>query len=224
DSSGKQRILFLDAVLHVATRAVQFLVQLLRRPVVRFQRGDQVTGVLFAFDLLGFGHYTPWPAPARVGLVSELGEHACRLAGLAMQRCRLLHLRFNDMAQALIACKAEHVIDSIGLTPAHERLAAEAGIGAQNDSHLRPALPDLLDRARGASRVWALRPIDSRRKRAKSNSGYELYWVPAPLPSHSRSRLTTTQERLLKRCRTSSRISGLRICLKKASDSEAVRR
>jgi hypothetical protein len=61
-----------------------------------------------------------------------------------MERSRLLHLRSDNAPQALIACKAKHIIDLVGFTPAHQRLAAEAGIGTQHDADRRPALPDLV--------------------------------------------------------------------------------
>ena len=48
----------------------------------------------------------------------------------------------------------------VGLAPGHQRLAAEPGVGAQHDLHLRPALPQLLDDAadffhRTGSRILA---------------------------------------------------------------------
>src|SRR5207248_9297137 len=94
---------------------------------------DHVTGIFFTFDLLGFRHHTSRPAPAGIGLVSKLGKYPCGLAGLAIQRGRLLHLYVEDAPQALVARKAEYIIDLMGFTPTHQRLAAESGIGAQND-------------------------------------------------------------------------------------------
>ena len=42
-----------------------------------------------------------------------------------------------------VARQTEHVIDLVGLAPGHQGLAREAGIGAQHDLHLRPAVLDL---------------------------------------------------------------------------------
>lgn len=60
--------------------------------------------------------------------------------------------RFNCADQVRIAGKAE--VDAIDLAPAHQGVAAETGIGAQQDRHARPAPADpaddlcnLLDRA-----------------------------------------------------------------------------
>ena len=47
-----------------------------------------------------------------------------------------------------IAREAQHIIDPVRLAPGHQRLPAEAGVGAQQDAGPRPAPPDLGDEAR----------------------------------------------------------------------------
>ena len=62
-----------------------------------------------------------------------------------MQHAGLVHLGADDLPQPLVARQAEEVIDLVlvGFAPGHQFLAAEAGVGAQHDLHLRPALAQL---------------------------------------------------------------------------------
>ena len=47
-----------------------------------------------------------------------------------------------------VAREAEHEVDPVLFAPRHQRLAGEAGIGAQQNARPRPARPDLADDAR----------------------------------------------------------------------------
>ncbi len=47
--------------------------------------------------------------------------------------------------QARVAGEAEDVINPVGFAPVHQRVAAEAGIGTQQDPHPRPAPAELAD-------------------------------------------------------------------------------
>src|SRR6516225_9911210 len=97
--------------------------------------------------MLSLRDYPPLPLPAAVlpflGLVGELGEHPRRLASLTPLPGRLPHLRPDDPPQPLVARQPEYVVDSVGFTPTHQLIPAEAGISPQNDLHLRPCLADL---------------------------------------------------------------------------------
>src|SRR5918997_4079230 len=57
--------------------------------------------------------------------------------------CRLPHLTSDDAPQALIARQSEHVIDFIGLAPAHQLVAAEPGISSQNNAGVWPRCANL---------------------------------------------------------------------------------
>src|ERR1035438_9843856 len=39
--------------------------------------------------------------------------------------------------------QSEHKVHTVGLAPAHQLVAAEAGVSAQGDFHIRPGCPDL---------------------------------------------------------------------------------
>jgi hypothetical protein len=57
------------------------------------------------------------------------------------------HLGLDLGFQAGVAGQPEHVVDAVLLAPSHQLLAAEAGIGAQQDAGARPRLADLADDA-----------------------------------------------------------------------------
>jgi hypothetical protein len=64
---------------------------------------------------------------------SENGKHARRVTGSLVQNTRLLHLCVDNLAQPLVACQIQQVVLVVGFALAHRFLAAETGIGAQDD-------------------------------------------------------------------------------------------
>ena len=70
--------------------------------------------------------------------------------------------------QPAVAGQAEDIIDALLLAPDHQLLAGEAGVGAEQDSHLRPAPADAGDDARhlvlGAGRGVDVRTTQLRRQ------------------------------------------------------------
>ena len=88
--------------------------------------------------------------PARAGpclqrAIAELGEQARRLAALPRARLGPVQGRLQAGREPLVARQAEDVIDPVRLAPGHQRLAGEAGVGAQHDLDRRPAGADLPD-------------------------------------------------------------------------------
>ena len=75
--------------------------------------------------------------------IGEAGKDARRLGCALMKGTSLLHLGADDLLQPLVARQAKQVIHLVGLAPAHQLFAAEAGVGAQHDPGLRPSLPQL---------------------------------------------------------------------------------
>ena len=80
-----------------------------------------------------------------------------------MKDTSLLHLGADDLCQPLVARQAKQVVHAVGLAPAHQLFAAEAGVGAQHDARFGPAPAHLsydatyfLDRSGG--RVPVSRP------------------------------------------------------------------
>ena len=73
------------------------------------------------------------------------------MGGLAgRDRFRLGLQKFDgDLGdEAWVARESEHEVDPVLFAPRHQRLAAEAGIGAQENARPRPARPDVRDDAR----------------------------------------------------------------------------
>jgi hypothetical protein len=66
--------------------------------------------------------------PALQGAVAELGEHPGGRAGL--RNLRLCLCRVHLGQEAAIFGEAKDIVKPVGCTPRHERLTAEAGIGA----------------------------------------------------------------------------------------------
>src|SRR3954462_12887727 len=97
--------------------------------------------------MLGFGDDAPGAAPGVMRFIDELSEHADSLLRLLAYSARLGHLGVDALAEPLIPCQSEDVVDLIGLTPTHQIVSAEAGVGAQQDPHFWPARTNLLDDA-----------------------------------------------------------------------------
>ena len=97
--------------------------------------------------MLGLGRHSPLAVPAALlrllGLVFKLAEHPCWIAGLIPQLGRFMHLSPDDLPQLFVARQPEHKVHAVLLAPAHQLVAAEAGIAAQNDFHPRPRRPNL---------------------------------------------------------------------------------
>src|SRR3954463_1114981 len=136
---SEQAHLFLDAVLHLPARTIELLIQVLRTPFVTAERSDDEAAVLALIEIFCLGHHAARSRPALVGPIVELGEPPGSLACLLVVAFGLMHLSADDPAQPLIALQAEDIIDLVLFAPAHQPLAAEARVGAQDDLHLRPA-------------------------------------------------------------------------------------
>src|SRR5215469_18335002 len=100
---GEQAELLLDAVLHLATSAIESLIQFPRWPELGTQRSDHEARVLAFGQILGLGHYPPRLRPTRPRSIGELAEYASRLKRALVLAFRLGHRRTNFRFQALIA-------------------------------------------------------------------------------------------------------------------------
>src|SRR6266568_1134545 len=70
----KQHQLFLDAILHVSSRAVLFFVQRLCGPCFATQRGHHEARILSLLQILGLGHYPSCATQTLSRLIDELCE------------------------------------------------------------------------------------------------------------------------------------------------------
>ena len=78
----------------------------------------------------------------RMGRSRERSHDKARV-GLAAARSRQDLGLGNPRLQPAVAGQADDVVNPCSLGPRKNRLAAETGIGAQDDAHIRPVLPDL---------------------------------------------------------------------------------
>jgi hypothetical protein len=133
----------LDAVLHIATCAIELFVQ---PPPFHSPLVSEVTTKpgFFSIQVLRLGHNVPFAVPSALlrflGAVFKFGKHPRRLAGLVPQLGRFLHLPPDDTAQSLVARQAKHKVHSIVFAPAR---CGKTGIAAQDNLHGRPRRPNL---------------------------------------------------------------------------------
>ena len=125
---------FLDAVLHLAARAVEVFVERLARQPSRLQRGDEEARIAFAARPFGLADRPGAGRPAVFVVHRKSLNTPRRLARVASDRRRASAAR-SPIArlQPDVAGQAENVVDLVGFAPGHQRLAAEAGVGAQHD-------------------------------------------------------------------------------------------
>src|SRR5690606_31963431 len=94
---------------------------------------------------LRLGDDPPAAAPAVARAPGKIPEAARRLAGPVALFLRFDQLDLDLGNKALVPGKAEQVIDPVRLAPAHQLIAAEAAVGAQQNARARPAAADLRD-------------------------------------------------------------------------------
>jgi len=141
---GEQvELAFLDAVLHVAARAVGLLVEVPRACLAALERGDDEARIGLAAGHLGLADDPAFPAPRAERGVAEVLEAARRLASADTFDRRADQLRGDRLFQPVIAGQAEHVVHAVRLAPCHQWLAREAGITAQQNACPGPAAADL---------------------------------------------------------------------------------
>ena len=78
-------------------------------------------------------------------LISELGDHSRRLAGLVPLLGRFPHLPSDDPSQSLIERQPKHVICALVFAPTHRFVAAESEVSPQDDFYRRPCLSYLIN-------------------------------------------------------------------------------
>ncbi len=139
----------LDAVFHVAAGAVDLLVQALWLGILAAERGDDKARVGRTCRPFGLGNDAALAAPAVTRRPGELGEPARRLAGGFALLLGRAQFAGNLGDQPLVLGQAKEKLDPVGLAPTHQNIAGKPRIGAQHNTHLRPAGADLGDNARG---------------------------------------------------------------------------
>src|SRR3990170_6444508 len=99
---AEQAQLLLYAVFHLASGAVELLVEFLLGPGLWAERRDQVARIFLALDLFRFGHHAPHPRPALFRAIGELGEHPRRFSRAPVLLPGFLHGPADPAPQALV--------------------------------------------------------------------------------------------------------------------------
>src|SRR5690606_1257925 len=100
----------LDAVLHLASCAVQPLIQPPRFPPCLGQRRDDVAWVGLVEHVLGFTDDSPPTAPAVQRRVSEVAKHPSRLARPPRLSLGFPHRRTEPLLQALVPSQSKDIV------------------------------------------------------------------------------------------------------------------
>ena len=140
-------LVLLHAVLGIPAGTVEFLVEGLGRMGRSRERSHDKARVGLAAarsrQNLGLGNNPPAAAPALQRPPPERAEPTRRCPGLHAANPRAPKRLGNPLLQPAVAGQADDSVNPCSLGPRKNRLAAETGIGAQDDAHIRPVLPDL---------------------------------------------------------------------------------
>ena len=162
---GKQiELAVLDAVFHVAAWAIGVFVEFPGRDLMAIEGSDEEAAALFVSGLVfDLGDDAPWPGPVSgFGDVVEIAVGADRLAGFDHGHGGLAAGPLCFPEQDIVACQAEDVIHGISLAPAHQVLAREAAVAAQQDVDVGPSFADHPDDAPDLVAVRRFRCCTSR--------------------------------------------------------------
>lgn len=141
---GKQpELLFLNAILHVAARAIELFIESLRVGLACSQVGDDKAWIGLARQVFRLANDAPLARPGLARLIVEVAEAPRRLTSAFMGDAGFFDLFAQRTLQALVARQPQHVAHVMGFAPSHDRLAAEPGIATDHDTRLRPTGADL---------------------------------------------------------------------------------
>src|SRR5258706_1516786 len=138
------KLLFLNAIFHLAPRAINLVVERLR---ATFEIGQNITRISAFEGVFGFGNDPSLPVPT-LSLILKLSEESHFFAApLVLALGPFLHLGRARM-QALILGQSDDVVDPRSLAPTQHLPSTKATVGAHRNFDLRPALPQRLDQQR----------------------------------------------------------------------------
>ncbi len=136
------QLLLLDTILHLATGAVDALVQPLRSESLPTQVGDDEPRVGPLGQVLRLANHPTRSAPALARAVAKVTKAPRPLPGVTMRLARLIHPLAQHAHQTAVARQTQHIADIVRLTPVHQPLAAKSRVATDVDARPRPALPD----------------------------------------------------------------------------------
>src|SRR6266403_1085545 len=126
------KLLFLDAIFHLAPRAVNLVVESLR---ATFQIGQNITRISAFYGVFGFRNDPSFPVPT-LSLILKLSEEPHFFsAPLVLALSPFLQLGRERM-QALILSQSDDVVDSRSLAPTQHLPTTKAAVGTHGDCGL----------------------------------------------------------------------------------------
>ena len=147
---GKQtELAVLDAVFHVAAWAIGVFVEFPGRDLMAIEGGDEEAAMLLVSGLVfDLDDDAPGPGPGSgFGHMVEIAVGADRLVGFDHGHGGLAADPLCFPEQDIVARQAEDIVHGVALAPAHQVLAREAAVAAQQDVDLGPAFADHRDDA-----------------------------------------------------------------------------
>jgi hypothetical protein len=99
--------------------------------VSRLERGDDKARIGLALRPFRLADHPPWTVPAFQRPPGEVAEPASRLAGRGAFGLGRREVGVDFRSQARVTREAEEVIDTVGLAPGHQGIAAKTGIRAK---------------------------------------------------------------------------------------------
>jgi hypothetical protein len=118
-------VAFLDAVFHLATCAIDLLVEVAALMLGAGQRGDDKARVGSTTRPLGLADDAARPAPAVQRRPGKVLEAPRRPGGLLAVPARVVQFGGDRLGEAGVLGQAEQEIDAVPLAPAHQLLAGK---------------------------------------------------------------------------------------------------
>src|SRR5260370_32111176 len=138
------KLLLLDAILHLTSRAVNLVVECLSPTL---QIGQNITRISSFEGVFSLGDHPALAVPS-LGLVLKLSEQSYLFsAPLVLALGSFLQLS-RERRQALILGQSDEGIDSRFLAPTQHLPTTKAAFGSQRNFYLGPAFAQRLDQQR----------------------------------------------------------------------------
>ena len=128
----------LDAIFHVAPRAVQFFVEPLRSGDLAAQAGHHEARVGPLGQMFRLGHHPTGATPRLARPIAKLPEPPRWLTGVRLAAAGLAQGLVDPLHQLRVARQPQHVVHLVALAPVHDLLPAESRVAPDDDPRLRP--------------------------------------------------------------------------------------
>ena len=208
---GKQiKLLFFDAILHIAACTVDIFIQRLGIPFFSRNVRHNKAGIFLARQMFHLGNDIPISTPTAFGLPGKTGKNTFGFFTFTEKLFSLDHLRINLLQQSIISCHTSDIFDFQYLTLLQDTLTAEARVSTKNDTDIRKSGPDRANQL-DQNLFGTLTGIHAGRSQPGDQGKIITEHIRAPLKNtHSVSDLIFTTATALPKCSRSP--ATLRFC------------